>query len=242
MLAPARALGQRHNLGLLVRPVSILERHRPTRSLLPSVSTMSPVSRVPGERVSATPQQPSASSANPQQLPFEGERVQETTPPAPVPSTIPRRSPTWTLVAWSCSTQSTLDPMTTQSFVSIPSAPAATRHATLAFPRPWRPARAESAPVPSATAFGRGAPLTAPRAPPAGRCTAGLGQRARLPVREKPLEPRTAGPPPLGLDAVSRRRHPRPASLARSLSGSPLDRENGTPRGSRVFWKKLLRA
>ena len=241
MLAPARALGQRHNLGLLVRPVSILERHRPTRSLLPSVSTMSPVSRVPGERVSATPQQPSASSANPQQLPFEGERVQETTPPAPVPSTIPRRSPTWTLVAGRALLEHTRPNdyailcLDSQRPCRHPP-----RHPRV--PAALASARAESAPVPSATAFGRGAPLTAPRAPPAGRCTAGLGQRARLPVREKPLEPRTAGPPPLGLDAVSRRRHPRPASLARALSGSPLDRENGTPRGSRVFWKKLLRA
>ena len=247
MLAPTRAPGQRHNLGppLAQRPIPVL-RLTPgcVHHVSEPVSMMSPGWTVPRVRAAATPPQPSPGSADHHQLPFEGKvgkRVQGITVPAPAPPAIPRRSPTWTVVA-GCARIVYTRPNDFATLGLDTQRPCRHPLRRPRVPAALASARAESAPVPSATASGRGAPLTTLRAPPAGRCTAGLGQRALLPVRGKPFEPRTAGPPPLGLDAVSRRRHPRPASLARALSGSPLDRENGTPRASRVFWKKLLRA
>ena len=205
---------------------------------------MSPGWEVPGVKAAATPQQPGPGTVDHHQLSFEGKsgkRVQGITFPTPVPPTIPRRSPPWTVVAC-CSliVYTSSNDYATLGLDAQRPCRHPPRHPRV--PAALASARADPAPVPSATASGRGAPAAALRAPPAGRSTAGLGQDACPPVRGEPLEPRTAGPPPLGLDAVSRRRHPRPASLARALSGSPLDRENGTPRASRVFWKKLLRA
>ena len=233
----ARSLAQRPIPVLRLTPGCVHHVSEP-------VSMMSPGWTVPRVRAAATPPQPSPGSADHHQLPFEGKvgkRVQGITVPAPAPPAIPRRSPTWTVVA-GCARIVYTRP---NDFATLGlDAQRPCRH-PLRRPRvsaALASARAEPAPVPSAPASGRGAPLTALRAPPADRSTAGLGQRALLPVRGKPFGPRTAGPPPLGLDPVSRRRHPRSPLLARALSGSPLDRENGTPRASRVFWKKLLRA
>ena len=232
MLAPERARGQCHNLGppLAQRPFPVLHLTPGcVHHVFAPVSMMSPGWTVPGVKAAATPQQPSPGTADHQQLSFEGKsgkRVQGITLPTPVPSTIPRRSPPWTVVAGRSR--------------KVYTRPNDSATLGLDAQRPCRrPPRHPR--VPSALASARVEPAPVPSAP-AGRSTAGLGQDACPPVRGEPLEPRTAGPPPLGLDAVSRRRHPRPASLARALSGSPLDRENGTPRASRVFWKKLLRA
>ena len=247
MLAPERARGQCHNLGppLAQRPFPVLHLTPGcVHHVFAPVSMMSPGWKVPGVKAAATLQQPSPGTADHQQLSFEGKvgkRVQGITLPTPVPPTIPRRSPPWTVVAGRSRKEYTRpnDSATLGLDAQCPCR-RPRRHPPL--PAALASARADPAPVPSAPASGRGAPVAALRAPPAGRSTAGLGQDACPPVRGEPLEPRTAGPPPLGLDAVSRRRHPRSPLLARALSGSSLDRENGTPRASRVFWKKLLRA
>ena len=184
MLAPERAPGQRHNLGpplarsLAQRPIPVL-RLTPgcVHHVSEPVSMMSPGWTVPRVRAAATPPQPNPGSADHHQLPFEGKvgkRVQGITLPTPVPSTIPRRSPPWTVVAGrSRKVYTRPNDSATLGLDAQRPCRRPPRHPRV--PSALASARVEPAPVPSAPASGCGAPLTALRAPPAGRSTAGLG-------------------------------------------------------------------
>ena len=229
MLAPERAPGQRHKLGLLVRHVSILERHGLPLALLSNVSTMSPNTCPPclwsGQlRASGRPLRPSnqaLAQPTPNNFRLKASASKKPPLPAPVPSTIPRRSQTWTLVVYCAQKAYAMrDDSATPSLHAHHPRRRRPRPATPA-PRPSPPCRkpwptpdwGDSLPVSPIRGrtprTPRPAPLLAGKRPPAseeffrknsyarkGAVSAGVPRWAQRPLRPSPGRPGSVPRPP----------------------------------------------